>query len=114
MYWRVAVIDPDGNTGAFSKAKKFTILARMQVRDHRPARQGHAAGRSPSPCSNAKGKPIKGAAVKLQGAGVKTKAKKTNKKGVVIFTIKPTRAGNLVATATKKLFKVGTAVVQIS
>ena len=31
MYWRVAVIDPDGNTGAFSKAKKFTILARMQV-----------------------------------------------------------------------------------
>ena len=31
MYWRVAVIDPDGNVGAFSKAKKFTILARMQV-----------------------------------------------------------------------------------
>ncbi len=63
---------------------------------------------------NAKGKPVKGAAVKLQGAGVKTKTKKTNKKGIVIFTIKPTRAGNLVATATKKLFKVGTAVAQIS
>ena len=31
MYWRVAVIDPDSNTGAFSKAKKFTLLARMQV-----------------------------------------------------------------------------------
>ena len=31
MYWRVAVIDPDGNVGAFSKAKKFTLLARMQV-----------------------------------------------------------------------------------
>ncbi len=31
LYWRVAVIDPDSNTGAFSKAKKFTILARMQV-----------------------------------------------------------------------------------
>ncbi len=31
MYWRVAVIDPDGNTGAFTKAKKFTLLARLQV-----------------------------------------------------------------------------------
>ncbi len=62
---------------------------------------------------NAKGKPIKGAAVKLQGAGVKTKAKKTNKKGVVTFTIKPKRAGNLAATATKKLFKVGSTVVQV-
>ena len=31
MYWRVAVIDPDGNVGAFSKAKKFRLLARMQV-----------------------------------------------------------------------------------
>ncbi len=62
---------------------------------------------------NAKGKPLKGAAVKLRGAGVKTKAKKTNKKGVVNFTIKPTSArATLVATATKKLFKVGTAVVE--
>ena len=30
------------------------------------------------------------------------------------FAIKPTRAGNLTATATKKLFKVGTAVVPIA
>ena len=27
------------------------------------------------------------------------------------FSVKPTKAGNLTATATKKLFKVGTAVV---
>ena len=113
LYWRVAVVDPDGNTGAFSKAKKFTILARMQV-----AISGQGGKGSPADVTvtvtNAKGKPVKGAAVKLQGAGVKTKAKKTNKKGVVIFKVKPTRAGNLVATATKKLFKVGTSVVQIS
>ena len=31
MYWRVAVIDPDGNVGAFSKPKKFTLLARLAV-----------------------------------------------------------------------------------
>ena len=112
LYWRVAVIDPDSNTGAFSKAKKFTILARMQVAITGTQGKGAVAPVTVT-VLNAKGKPLKGAAVKLQGAGVKTKAKKTNKKGVVNFTIKPTRAGNLVATATKKLFKVGTAVAQI-
>ena len=50
MYWRVAVIDPDGNIGAFSKAKKFTILARMQVQITRRAGQGHAPAWRPSPC----------------------------------------------------------------
>ncbi len=112
MYWRVAVIDPDGNTGAFSKAKKFTILARMQVQITGVPGKG-TAGVATVTVLNAKGKPIKGAAVKLQGAGVKTKSKKTNKKGVVNFTIKPKRAGNLAATVTKKLFKVGSTVVQV-
>jgi hypothetical protein len=113
MYWRVAVIDPDGNTGAFSKAKKFTILARMQVQITGVPVKG-SGGVATVSVLNAKGKPIKGAAVKLQGAGVKTKTKKTNKKGVVDFTIKPKRLGNLTAIATKKLFKVGSLVVQVT
>jgi hypothetical protein len=113
MYWRVAVIDPDNNTGAFSKAKKFTLLARMQVSIGGQPPHGQA-GVVGVTVLNAKGKPIKGVAVKLRGAGVKTGAKRTNKKGVVTFAVKPTKVGNLTATATKKLFKVGTAVVQIS
>ena len=84
MYWRVAVIDPDGNTGAFSKAKKFTILARMQVQIAGQPPHGQR-GVVVVTVLNAKGKPIKGAAVKLRGAGVKTRTKRTNKKGVVNF-----------------------------
>ena len=113
MYWRVAVVDPDSNTGAFSKGKKFTILARMQVQLAGVPGKG-GTGVAVVTVLNAKGKPIKGAAVKLQGAGIKTKAKKTNKKGLVTFTVKPTRAGNVVATVTKKLFKVGSTVVQVT
>jgi hypothetical protein len=113
MYWRVAVVDPDGNVGAFSKAKKFTLLARMQVAIGNQPPHGQ---RSTTVITvlNAKGKPIKGVAVKLRGAGVKTGAHRTNKKGIATFSIKPTRTGNLTATATKKLFKVGTGVAAIS
>jgi hypothetical protein len=113
MYWRVAVIDPDSNVGAFSKGKKFTLLARMQVQLDGVPGKG-TSGVANVTVLNAKGKPIKGAAVKLQGAGIKTKTKRTNKKGVVTFAVKTTRAGNVVATVTKKLFKVGTTVVQIT
>jgi hypothetical protein len=113
MYWRVAVVDPDGNVGAFSKAKKFTILARLQVQLSGQPPQGQR-GTVSVVVLNAKGKPVAKAAVKLQGAGVKTGTKKTNKKGVVTFSVKPTKAGNLSATVTKKLFKTGTNVVPIS
>ena len=113
MYWRVAVVDPDGNVGAFSKAKKFTLLARMQVSI---ASQPPHGQRGPMVINvlNAKGKPIKGVAVKLRGAGVRTGTHRTNGKGVVTFSIKPTKTANLTVTATKKLYKVGTAVAQIA
>jgi hypothetical protein len=45
---------------------------------------------------------------------VSTGSKRTSKKGIVTFAVKPTRTGNLTATVTKKLFKVGTAVATIS
>ena len=64
MYWRVAVIDPDGNVGAFSKAKKFTLLARMQVQF--TGQQAHGARQSSSSaCSTPRASRVKGAAVKL-------------------------------------------------
>jgi hypothetical protein len=113
MYWRVAVIDPDANVGAYSKGKKFTLLARMQVQMTGQPPKGTRAVVTVT-VVNAKGKPLKKASVKLLGAGVKTKAKKTNKKGIVTFSIKPTRAGNLTASATLKLYKAGSAVAQIS
>ncbi|MDX6573124.1 MAG: hypothetical protein QOC86_2280, partial [Gaiellales bacterium] len=63
---------------------------------------------------DALGKPVKGAAVHLSGAGIKTKNKKTDAKGSVSFAVKATRAGTLTATATKKLYKVATGVSGIA
>jgi hypothetical protein len=113
MYWRVAVVDPDGNIGAFSKPKKFTLLARMQVQLGGQPPHGQR-GVVTVTVLNAKGKPVKGAAVRLRGAGVNTPSRRSNAKGVVLFSVRPTRAGNLAATATKKLFKIGTMVVAVS
>jgi hypothetical protein len=113
MYWRVAVIDPDGNLGAFSKAKKFRLLSRMVV-----GFSGQGAHGVPQvivvTVQDAKGKPIKGASARLVGAGVRTGTKRTDKKGIATFTVKPTRAGNLTAIATKKLFKTGSGTAGIS
>ena len=58
MYWRVAVIDPDGNLGAFSKAKKFTILARLQVQLSGQPPKGQR-GTVSVVVLNAKGKPVR-------------------------------------------------------
>ncbi|HET6174690.1 MAG TPA: hypothetical protein VFD90_18940 [Gaiellales bacterium] len=113
MYWRVAVVDPDNNTGAFSKAKKFTLLARLQVQIGNQPAHGQS-GVVTVTVTNAKGKPVKGASVKLKGPGVKTGGKRSSKKGIVTFSIKPSNTGNLTAIVTKKLFKVGSAVAQIS
>jgi hypothetical protein len=113
MYWRVAVVDPDGNVGAFSKGKKFTLLARMAVQISGQPPKG-TPGVVTVAVVDAKGKPLKGAAVKLMGAGIRTGTKKTSKKGVVTFSVQPTKAGNLTATVTKKLYKVGSAVVQVA
>ena len=113
MYWRVAVIDPDGNLGAFSKAKKFTLLARLQVQLSGQPPKGQRAVVTVV-VANVKGKPVAKAAVKLRGAGVSTGTRRTDKKGVVTFSVKPTQAGNLTAVVSKKLFKVATTAVPIA
>lgn len=113
MYWRVAAIDPDGNVGAFTKGKKFRLLARMQVQIANQPPHG-VAGSVTVTVLDAKGKPLKNAKVRLTGAGVKTGTRKTNKKGIVTIRVKPKKAGNLTATATLKLYKNGTAVAPIS
>jgi hypothetical protein len=113
MYWRVAVIDPDGNVGAFSKAKKFTLLKRLQVQFTGQQPHGVATVVVVS-VLNAQGKPVKGAVVHLKGAGINTKNKKTDAKGLASFAVKATRVGTLTATATKKLFKPATSVSGIA
>ena len=111
--WSFDIVHPDGNVGAFSKATKFTILARMVATLSGTPPKGQRAVASVA-VVDAKGKPVKGAAVKLRGAGVKTGAHRTNKKGIATFSIKPTKAANLVVTVTKKLYKVATTSIAVS
>ena len=99
--------------GLLSKAKKFAILARLQVSISGQPPHGQA-GVVTVGATNAKGTPVKGAAVRLGGAEVETGTHRTNKKGVVTFTPRPTKLGNLAAMVTKKLFKTGSVVVAIA
>ena len=114
MYWRVAVIDPDGNVGRLHQGQ--------EVHDSSRAWQVQFSGQQAHGVHtvvivtvvNAKGKPSRAPPSSSRAPASRPATKKTNKKGIVDFTVKPTRAGNLTATATKKLFKVGTGVAPIS
>ena len=115
MYWRVAVVDPDGNVGRVQQGQEVHAPGA-----HAGASHGPAGARAARPVVivtvlNAKGKPIKGAAVKLARRRRQDRgAQRRTRRASSTFSVKPTRTGNLTATATKKLFKVGTAVAQIS
>ncbi len=61
-----------------------------------------------------RGAPIKGATVRVAGAGTPPRAKRTNKKGVVILKVRPTSAGTVTFQATKSGYQLGKLVYTIS
>jgi hypothetical protein len=113
LYWRVAAVDPDGNTGGFSKPVKFTLLARFQVTASSPPAHGQR-GDFTVTVTTAKGKPVKNAAVRITGAGIKPKSRKTNKKGIVKWSIKPPKKGTIAIRVTNKAYRVGLATAPVA
>ena len=103
MYWRVAVIDPDNNTGAFSKAKKFTILARMQVQLAGVPGKG-GAGSPIITVPEREGQADQGRRGEAQGRRHQTRSRAEKKKVVVSFNAQAqAHAGDVVATVTRAL-----------
>ena len=72
MYWRVAVVDPDGNVGRLQQGQEVHAAGAHAGADRAASRRTAQRGVVVITVLNAKGKPIKGVAVKLRGAGVRT------------------------------------------
>jgi len=110
LYWRVAAIDDDGNTGSFT-VSTLTLPSKMVLTS---STSGVHKGVFTSVTITAKtpgGSAVVGAAVHVSGAGVSGATKNTGTGGKVTFKIKPTKTGKVTFSATKAGFYKGTVTI---
>jgi hypothetical protein len=111
LYWRVAGVDEDSNQGDWSQAQTIRLQPQLRV-----SASGLARPRRKSTVRvtvmNAQGKRLPGAGVRLSGVGVRA-TKRTNKLGMVTFTVKPKKKGKLLVTATMSGFQPGYGSVRV-
>ena len=100
LFWRVAAVDADRNIGDFSPVQKIGLAARMRISILRYPMRGRRSTVSVK-IVNATNSPVGGVAVRVTGAGVKTRARRTNRAGKVSFTLRPTKRGALVFRGVK-------------
>jgi hypothetical protein len=113
LLWRVAAVDAEGNQGDWSPAAKVTLAKGITVTGNTSPARGKPIAVTIL-VVDAKGVAVKGATVKVAGAGTPPRAKRTNKKGLVIVMTHPTSTGVLTFQATKSGYQLGKLVYTIS
>ncbi len=100
LYWRVAGVDEDRNQGDWTQVQQIRLQPRLKLSLLGGARRKFKT-RVTARVLNGQGRPVAGVRVSVRGVGVRAVAKRTNKKGQVVFTLKPRKRGKLVFSATK-------------
>jgi hypothetical protein len=106
LYWHVAGVDEDRNQGDWSQAQQIKLLPRLRVSVSGLARHKRSSTVRVT-VMDAQGKRLSAAKVRLTGVGVRPVAKKTDKRGQVVFKVKPKKKGKLFVSATKTGFQAG-------
>jgi hypothetical protein len=107
FWWKVSALDDDRNVGDFTRAHSFTIKASGTVRVTQRLRlsfKGKLRARRTRQLVvtvKAGGRPVRGARVRTFGNGFVTKWRTTNRRGRVVFRIKPKRRGVVYVHAKK-------------
>jgi protein-S-isoprenylcysteine O-methyltransferase Ste14 len=100
LWWRVAGVDEGNNVGDYTPAQQIGAARRMRL-----AVRGRAArNRSTAVYATVRdlsGAPLKGATVRVSGAGMRPRAGRTGASGRVRLRIRPTRHGKVTYRATK-------------
>ena len=100
LYWRVAGVDADNNVGDFSPAQPLSLLPKLKISVKGSLRKKRR-GRVTVTVRNASGNWMRGAKVRVTGAGAKARPGSTNALGYVRFTLRPTKRGRVLFTARK-------------
>jgi hypothetical protein len=110
MYWRVAAVDEGGNVGGWASGR-VGLLRKMLVRASGMLRRGSRSVLEVR-VLNARNRPVRKARVTLRGVGVRAR-KRTTKKGIARFRVRPRARGNVRVRADKRGFRPGAAVVKV-
>src|SRR5829696_1118466 len=110
LYWRVAAVDEGGNVGGWATGR--VGLLRKMVVTANGGLQRRARGPLEVRVMNAKGRAVRGARVTLRGVGVRAR-KRTSRRGMARFRVRPRARGNLRVRADKRGFRPGSAVVTV-
>jgi hypothetical protein len=100
MYWRVAGVDEDGNQGDFSPGQTVSLLPKLRLvvsgslkRNRKRRVSVHATG--------VDGSSLAGVTIRVSGAGLLSRAWRTNRFGNLAVQLKPKRKGTVSFRATK-------------
>jgi hypothetical protein len=110
IYWRVAAVDAGRNVGGWASGR-VGLLRKMTVRASGLLRRGRR-GIIEVRVTNAKHRVVKGVRVTLRGVGVRGR-KRTGKKGIARFRVKPKARGNVRVRGDKRGYRPGSAVVKV-
>ncbi|HSS82033.1 MAG TPA: hypothetical protein VLK24_12675 [Gaiellaceae bacterium] len=104
LYWHVAGVDEDRNQGDWSQAQQIKLLPRLRVSISGLARHKTASTVRVT-VTDAQGKSLSAARVRVTGVGIRAVTKKTDKFGQVVFRVRPKKKGKLFVSATKAGFQ---------
>lgn len=111
LYWRVAALDEGNNAGGYAigslrlpRGMRITLSGLLQRRKR---------GKVAVTVTTAKGRPIRRARVKVKGAGVRSRPKRTGKRGTVRLRLRPRRRGSVIFTVSKRGYRAGKASVAV-
>jgi hypothetical protein len=118
-WWKVAAMDEDLNLGDFSRPQSFSVKGGSVVRTTQKltlSAKGRLKARKLRRLVvtvKAGGRPISAVKVRAYGAGLVTKWRATNRKGQVVFRLKPKMKGMLFFQAMKTGYLAGTARMRV-
>jgi hypothetical protein len=113
FYWRVAGRDKGFNLGDWSQAHRIDIAQRLKVAVNRPVMR-RRWNRIVVTVTNPANKRVRGALVRLSGAGLKARRGRTNRQGRVSFRIRPRKKGRLLFRATKAGYAAGSLSMRVA
>jgi hypothetical protein len=99
LYWRVAALDEGNNAGGWAtKPLRSAQRARMRVKGKL---RKNRAGRLRVTVTGRNRKALRGAVVRVSGAGIVASPRRTNKRGRVVLRVMPRSRGTVLLSADK-------------
>jgi hypothetical protein len=112
IYWRVAAVDEGNNIGDWSPTQRIGVVRRMLLKASGALKRKRTRTIVITVLSGAK-RPLAGATVRVSGAGSQRVARRTNRRGIATFRVRPRLRGSVVFRATKSGYGSATLKVRV-